>query len=595
MKVALAQLNYIVGDIRGNSELILESVAKSTAAGADLVVFSELAICGYPPLDLLERGTFVESCISGIHEIAANIPPETGVILGGPEFNPNAEGKLLYNSAWFLLNGKVQQTVRKSLLPTYDIFDEYRYFEPNREFDIVAFRGKKIALTICEDLWDDQPVEHRFSRSRLYTRHPLEEMMKFKPDLVVNIAASPFAAGRMEIKKQIFVKKALKHRLPVLMINQVGANTELIFEGGSLAVASDGSIYKQLALFQEDFVIINAAELTGVGNVAKGREAGESTGTGAGNSAGESTGTVNNDNTVEIGSEREGATQANTLEGAYNRIALINDGLALGIRDYFHKSGFRKATLGLSGGIDSAVTLAIAVQALGNANLHVLLMPSQYSSGHSISDSEEMARNLQVSYDIISISEIFNLYREALQPVFGDRPEDIAEENIQSRIRGTLLMGLSNKLGHILLNTSNKSETSVGYGTLYGDMAGGLSVLGDVYKIDVYALARYINRDREIIPQNIIDKPPSAELRPGQKDADSLPAYEVLDRILALYIEKQWSAEQIAGEGFEPGLVKRVIRMVNVNEYKRYQTPPILRISSKAFGVGRRIPIVGRY
>jgi NAD+ synthase (glutamine-hydrolysing) len=585
MKVALAQRNYIVGDIRGNSELILEHVSKAAAAGAELVVFSELAICGYPPLDLLERGTFVESCISGIHELAANIPPETGVIIGGPEFNHNAEGKLLFNSAWFLLNGNVQQTVRKSLLPTYDIFDEYRYFEPNREFDILAFRGKKIALTICEDLWDDQPVENRFSRSRLYTRHPLEEMMKFGPDFVVNIAASPFAAGRMEVKKQIFSKKAIKHHLPLFMVNQVGANTELIFEGGSLAVAADGSIYKQLALFQEDFAIIDTGELTGVGNAAKGREAGESI------STSKSTGTVKNGNTVEIGSEREGGGQ----EGAYNRIALINDGLALGIRDYFQKSGFRKATLGLSGGIDSAVTLAIAVQALGNENLHVLLMPSQYSSGHSISDSEEMARNLQVSYDIISIREIFDLYREALQPVFGDRPEDLAEENIQSRIRGTLLMGLSNKLGHILLNTSNKSETAVGYGTLYGDMAGGLSVLGDVYKIDVYALARYINRDREIIPQNIIDKPPSAELRPGQKDIDSLPAYEVLDRMLELYIEKQWSAEQIAGEGFEPDLVKRVLRMVNVNEYKRYQTPPILRISSKAFGVGRRIPIVGRY
>jgi NAD+ synthase (glutamine-hydrolysing) len=564
MKVALAQRNYIVGDIEGNSRLILESVEKAAAAGAELVVFSELAICGYPPLDLLERGSFVESCISGIHALAASIPAETGVIVGGPEFNHNPEGKLLFNSAWFLLNGKVTQTVRKSLLPTYDIFDEYRYFEPNREFDIVNFRGKKIALTVCEDLWDDQPMESRFSRSRLYTRHPLEEMMKFGPDFVVNIAASPFAAGRMEVKKQIFAKKAVKHGLPVIMVNQVGANTELIFEGGSLAVADDGTICKQLALFGEDSAIVDTNDL----HLRQ-------------KSSDQSNGKV--------------GTPATGQKDHYDRIALINDGLALGIRDYFHKSGFRKATLGLSGGIDSAVTLAIAVQALGHQNLHVLLMPSQYSSGHSISDSGEMARNLQVSYDIIPINDIFNLYREALQPVFADRPEDVAEENIQSRIRGTLLMGLSNKLGHILLNTSNKSETAVGYGTLYGDMAGGLSVLGDVYKVDVYALARYINRDREIIPENIINKPPSAELRPGQKDADSLPEYEILDRILELYIEKQWSAEQIAGEGFEPDLVKRVIRMVNMNEYKRYQTPPILRISSKAFGVGRRIPIVGRY
>ncbi|MDT8431437.1 MAG: NAD+ synthase [Bacteroidales bacterium] len=588
MKVALAQCNYIVGDITGNSKLILEYVEKAATGGSDLVIFSELAICGYPPLDLLERGSFVESCIEGIHEIAANISAETGVIVGGPEFNSNEEGKLLFNSAWFLLNGKVKQTVRKSLLPTYDIFDEYRYFEPNRQFDILEFRGNKIALTICEDLWDDQPAENRFSRSRLYTRHPLEEMMKFNPDFVVNIAASPFAAGRMEIKKQIFSKKATKHHLPVLMVNQVGANTELIFEGGSLAVAADGSIYKQLALFEEDFAILDTEELIADGAGTKEGEAAEGSGTGERLGAGKS------DITDENGYKEKVAGQT-TVRATDNRIALINDGLALGVRDYFSKSGFRKATLGLSGGIDSAVTLAIAVQALGNKHLHVLLMPSQYSSDHSISDSEKMARNLQVSYDIIPIRDIFDLYRKALQPVFGDRQEDIAEENIQSRIRGTLLMGLSNKLGHILLNTSNKSETAVGYGTLYGDMAGGLSVLGDVYKVDVYALANYINRDREIIPQNIIDKPPSAELRPDQKDADSLPEYEILDSILELYIGKQWPEEQIAREGFEPDLVKKVIRMVNMSEYKRYQTPPILRISSKAFGVGRRIPIVGRY
>ncbi len=559
MKIALAQLNFIVGDISGNRELITKYVEKATKQGVDLVIFSELAICGYPPLDLLERRSFVESCIEGIHELAAKIPVETGVILGGPEFNDNEEGKLLFNSAWFLCNGTVKQTVRKSLLPTYDIFDEYRYFEPNREFDILEFRGKKIALTVCEDLWDDQPVEHQFSRSRLYTRHPLEEMIRFEPDFVVNIAASPFAASRMEVKKQIFTKKALKHRLPVLMVNQVGANTELIFEGGSLAVAGDGHIYKQLALFEEDFAILDTDEL------------------------------------IESGDQSGTDEQAPPQAGDDDRIALINDGLALGVRDYFHKSGFRKATLGLSGGIDSAVTLAIAVQALGNENLHVLLMPSQYSSGHSVSDSEQMARNLQVSYDIVSIKDIFDLYRKALQPVFGNRPEDITEENIQSRIRGTLLMALSNKLGHILLNTSNKSETAVGYGTLYGDMAGGLSVLGDVYKVDVYALARYINRDREIIPENIISKPPSAELKPDQKDSDSLPDYKILDTVLHRYIEKQWSVDQIAGEGFDPELVKKIVRMVNVNEYKRYQTPPILRISSKAFGVGRRIPIVGRY
>lgn len=589
MKIALAQLNFIVGDISGNRELITKYVEKATKQGVDLVIFSELAICGYPPLDLLERRSFVESCIEGIHDLAAKIPAETGVIVGGPEFNDNEEGKLLFNSAWFLYNGTVKQTVRKSLLPTYDIFDEYRYFEPNREFDILEFRGKKIALTVCEDLWDDQPVEHQFSRSRLYTRHPLEEMMRFEPDFVVNIAASPFAASRMEVKKQIFTKKALKHGVPVLMVNQVGANTELIFEGGSLAVTGDGRIYKQLALFEEDFAILDTDKLTGSG------EGHEGSTTVVNDIAGNSNIEVGRNNKDERDDPGESAVQTPPQASDDDRIALINDGLALGVRDYFHKSGFRKATLGLSGGIDSAVTLAIAVQALGNENLHVLLMPSQYSSGHSVSDSEQMARNLQVSYDIVSIRDIFDLYRKALQPVFGNRPEDITEENIQSRIRGTLLMALSNKMGHILLNTSNKSETAVGYGTLYGDMAGGLSVLGDVYKVDVYALARYINRDREIIPENIISKPPSAELKPDQKDSDSLPDYKILDTVLQRYIEKQWSVDQIAGEGIEPELVKKIIRMVNVNEYKRYQTPPILRISSKAFGVGRRIPIVGRY
>lgn len=590
MKVALAQLNYIVGDISGNSELIKTHVEKAAKQGATLVIFSELSICGYPPLDLLERETFVESCITGIHELAAALPENIGVIVGGPEFNDKPEGKLLFNSAWFLLNGNVRQTVRKSLLPTYDIFDEYRYFEPNREFNIVEFGGMKIALTICEDLWDDQPVEHRFSRSRLYTRHPLEEMMRFKPDFVVNIAASPFAASRMEVKKEIFIKKAQKHRLPVLMVNQVGANTELIFEGGSLAVADDGSIREHLSLFEEDLVLLDTDDLNGYQPVA---DPGVGPGDGPGNNNSQQD--AKNDGAAEKRGDDESSEKVLSPKDRDDRIAMINDALVLGIKDYFQKSGFRNATLGLSGGIDSAVTLAIAVQALGNEHLHVLLMPSQYSSGHSISDSEQMARNLGVQYDILSIKEIFDLYREALQPVFGDRPEDIAEENIQSRIRGTLLMALSNKLGHILLNTSNKSETAVGYGTLYGDMAGGLSVLGDVYKVDVYALARYINRDRELIPENIITKPPSAELRPDQRDSDSLPEYELLDRVLQLYIEKQWSAEQIAAEGYDSGLVKKIVRMVNVNEYKRYQTPPILRISSKAFGVGRRIPIVGRY
>jgi NAD+ synthase (glutamine-hydrolysing) len=551
MKIALAQLNYIVGDIEGNSKKILHSIRNLQEEGADLVIFSELAICGYPPLDLLERGTFVESCVSAIEEIARRVNGDTGVIVGGPEFNRNEEGKLLYNSAWFLYKGKTEQVFRKSLLPTYDIFDEYRYFEPNREFSILEFKGKRIAITICEDLWDDQPMENRFSRNRLYTRRPLEQMMKHVPECVVNIAASPFSSKKMEVKRHIFTNKAKKHNVPVFMVNQVGANTELIFEGGSIIASPDGSVYRQLSFFKEDHFMAELGDVVAQKNKNK--------------------------------------------EQAFDRIGMIHEALTLGISDYFNKSGFSKATLGLSGGIDSAVTLAVAGNALGNENLYVLLMPSQYSSGHSVSDSVAMAEKMGVKYDILSIQNIFNLTREVLQPVFGDKQENVAEENIQSRIRATLLMALSNKHGHILLNTSNKSETAVGYGTLYGDMAGGLSVLGDVYKTDVYALAHYINRENEIIPGNIISKPPSAELKPGQFDSDSLPAYEILDEILELYIEKQLSAGQIIEEGFEKTVVERTIRMVNINEYKRYQTPPILRISSKAFGVGRRIPIVGRY
>lgn len=551
MKIALAQLNYLVGDFEYNRTLILEKVLKASKSGIDLIVFSELSICGYPPLDLLERKIFIDQSTKTILKLSAEIPKNIGVLIGAPEINKQDKGKLLFNSAYFILNGEVKDIFRKSLLPTYDIFDEYRYFEPNKEFRILEFNGKKIAVTICEDLWDDQPAETNFSRSRLYTTNPMKELMKFKPDFIVNLAASPFAFGRQGIKRNIFTDKAKKHEIPVFMVNQTGANTELIFEGGSLAVSASGSVANQMNFFEEDY--------------------------------------------VELELDKVKTFHSETQPELPDRIKLMHDALVMGTRDYFRKSGFSKATLGLSGGIDSAVTLAIAARALGSENLHVLLMPSQYSSGHSVSDSEEMVKTLGVSYDIIPIKELFNLYRDTMKPVFGARAEDLTEENIQSRIRGTLLMALSNKLGHILLNTSNKSETAVGYGTLYGDMAGGLSVLGDVYKTDVYSLARYINSSKEIIPENIISKPPSAELRPDQKDSDSLPDYDILDAILEKYIEKQMSHDDIIADGFDPDIVKRVIRLVNNNEYKRYQTPPILRISSKAFGVGRRIPLVAKY
>jgi len=551
MKIALAQLNYTIGDFENNMAAIRRSVTKAREGGADLLVFSELAVCGYPPLDLLERKDFTRRCLDEVEKLASETDERMGILIGSPDFNPHGEGKMLFNAAFFLHNGSIREVFHKTLLPTYDIFDEYRHFQPSAEFRLLHFAGKKIAVTICEDLWDEQPFESSWARSRLYTVSPMDELAKLSPDFIINIAASPFSHTKQEIKQSIFTGKARKHGIPVLYCNQVGAQTELIFEGGSMAVNASGEVVRRLHFFEEDFAIVGLDEL--------------------------------------------GASPEKKTPALPDRIGLVHAALVCGIKDYFGKSGLSKATLGLSGGIDSAVTLALAAEALGSRNLHVLLLPSQYSSGHSVSDSVEMADGLGVKYDIIPIRDIFELYKKELRPVFGDRPEDLAEENIQARIRGTLLMALSNKLGHILLNTSNKSETAVGYGTLYGDMSGGLSVLGDLYKTDVYRLAEHINRQREIIPQNILTKAPSAELRPDQKDSDSLPEYSLLDEVLEFYIEKQMSAEEIIEKGYNPELIKKIIRLVNFNEYKRYQTPPILRISSKAFGVGRRVPLVGKY
>jgi len=550
MRIALAQLDYHIGNFAENTGNIVLAIENARQSGAELVVFSELSVCGYPPLDLLERRDFIQQCIDEIHKIA-RICDTIGVIIGGPSFNTASEGKMLFNSAYFLYGGEVKQIVNKSLLPTYDIFDEYRYFEPNRVFSLLPFKNKKIALTICEDLWDDQPVENEFARSRLYTRHPLEELCKLEPDLVINIAASPFSHTRMDLKKGIFIDKAKKHSLPVIYVNQVGAQTQLIFEGGSMAIDCKGRIIAQLDYFSPEIKIVDTDDLDG--------------------------------------SHKKDASKPK------DRIGMVHDALVTGIKGYFRKTNFSKAVLGLSGGIDSAITLVLAARALGKDNVHAILMPSGFSSGHSVSDSVELANNLGISYDIIKIEDLFQLFNHSLSPLFEGCTFDITEENLQSRIRCVLLMAFSNKFGHILLNTSNKSEAAVGYGTLYGDMSGGLSVLGDVYKTDVFLLAKYINAKKDVIPVNILLKPPSAELRPDQKDSDSLPEYTILDRVLEEYIEHQKTNDEIVAMGFEKSLVTRIIRMVNTNEYKRYQTPPILRISSKAFGGGRRLPLVAKY
>jgi NAD+ synthase (glutamine-hydrolysing) len=549
MKIAIAQLNYHIGNFDLAFENITSEIKKAKSNLVDLIVFSELAICGYPPHDLLEQKDFIDHSIDTINRIALECD-SIAAILGGPSLNTKSRGKRLFNSAYFLNNGKVEKLFHKTLLPTYDVFDEYRYFEPNDSFEILEFKGHKIAITICEDLWDKQPTNISFAKEKIYQKVPLEELSKQNPEFVINISASPFSYNQEKNREQILIRNAQKYNVPIIYANQVGAQTELIFDGASLLISAEGTIIQKLKIFEEDYFEFDHE-------------------------------TLFSSKFVE--------------DQEINKIQRIHDALILGIRDYFHKTGFTKATLGLSGGIDSAVTVVLAARALGNENIRVLLMPSKYSSDHSVNDAVDLANNLDIQYDIVKIHHMVESFNAGLDDIFKDCKEDIAEENIQARIRGTLMMALSNKFGHILLNTSNKSEAAVGYGTLYGDMNGGLSVLGDVYKTDVFALARYINNEKEIIPENTITKPPSAELKPDQVDQDSLPEYDLLDSILFEYIELKKSESEIVDLGYDEKLVKRVIRLVNMNEYKRFQTPPILRVSSKAFGFGRRMPLVAKY
>ncbi|SHF67464.1 NH(3)-dependent NAD(+) synthetase [Mariniphaga anaerophila] len=547
MKVALAQLNYIIGDFDGNAAKMIETIERAKTEGADLVVFSELSVTGYYPHDLLEKKEFIrkaEETVKRIAEACCGI----AAIVGAPRINENDRGKTLFNSAFFLADGGVRSVHNKTLLPTYDIFDEYRHFEPNRDFNVVEYQNERIAITICEDLWDEQPTANEFGKNKLYQVSPMEELAKLNPDFVVNISASPFSYNQENWRKDVLVNKAKKFSLPIFYVNQTGAQTELIFDGGSVFIDKSGEIVKELNYFEEDYLIVDTAN-----------------------------------------------PGARKLQPETNHIEKIHDALVLGIRDYFLKMGFRQATLGLSGGIDSAVTLVLAERALGAENVRVLLLPSKYSSDHSVEDARQLAENLEIRYDVVNIQKAVDAFENELAPQFKGTASGIAEENIQARARGIYLMAISNKFGHILLNTTNKSECAVGYGTLYGDMNGGLAVLGDVYKTDVFAMARFMNKEREIIPENTIVKPPSAELRPDQKDTDSLPEYAVLDEILFSFIEQNLSPAEIVNKGFDPEMVKKVIRMVNTNEYKRFQAAPILRVSSKAFGFGRKMPLVARY
>ena len=546
MRIALAQNNYHIGNFDFNTQKIIQSIREAKEQGADLVVFAELSVCGYPSADLLEYDEYIDRCYTAINEIAGHCHG-IAAIVGGPDRNTNPTGKNLFNAAFFLEEGKVKQIYHKGLLPDYNIFDEYRYFEPAKEFNIIEYKGKRIALTICEDIWN-------LTHKPMYPDNPMDTLIKQQPDFMVNIGASPFAWERTNERRTMFSQNSKKYKLPLFYVNQVGAQTELVFDGGSMVINAKGEILRELENFKEDLQVFNLETL--------------------GNMHGE-----------------KPASEPDTA----NKTTNIYQALVLGVKDYFGKMGFEKAILGLSGGIDSAVTMVIAAHALGAKNVLGVLMPGPFSSDHSVTDARHLAENLGCPYHTLSVSETTQTFEKNLKPFFGDLPFNIAEENIQARARAVYLMALSNKFGHMLLNTSNKSEAAVGYGTLYGDMCGGLSVLGDVYKTDVFKLAQYINREQEIIPVNSIIKPPSAELRPDQKDSDSLPEYDILDELLYQYIEEQKGPEELINDGFDKSLVQRVLKLVNNSEYKRFQTAPILRVSRKAFGGGRKMPLVARY
>ena len=543
MKLALGQINPTVGDFAGNAAKIIEYSTRARAQGAGLILFPELSVCGYPPRDLVERTSFV----THNREAAEHIASETrgiAVICGLVTPAQADTGKSVMNSAALLRDGEIRFVQSKMLLPTYDVFDELRNFAPARHQELLPFCGKQMALTICEDAWNDK----HFWPRQLYSVDPMEALVKAGGNFVLNISASPFWAGKRELRQEMLATIARTDRVPVAFVNQVGGNDSLVFDGSSLVFDREGRVIARGKSFAEDLIFFDSDSLTG-------------------------------DLHEQISGEE----------------ASIYAALVLGTRDYIVKCGFKKAIVGLSGGIDSALTAAIAVDAIGAENLIGVGMPSEYSSEGSITDARQLAQNLGVRFEILPIGDILRTFKETLARVFRGKKEDVTEENIQSRIRGSLLMAMSNKFGALVLSTGNKSELGVGYCTLYGDMAGGLAVIADVPKTLVYRLSRYVNSRKPLIPQSSLEKPPSAELRPDQKDTDSLPPYDVLDAILEDYVEQSHSAEDIAREhGFDLPLVKSVIRMVERNEYKRQQAAPGIKISPKAFGYGRRFPIAAK-
>lgn len=548
MHIAIAQLNYHVGNLKHNSEKILAALHEGKSRGVDLMVFAEMALTGYPAKDLWVQPDFVREVEQALDRIAVSC---VGIacLIGVPLPNRTGKGKPLFNAAVLLYDGRIQASASKGLIPDYDVFDEFRYFQPNEDFSCMEFQGLKLAVTVCEDLWYEHDHPERQS---LYIQDPMEQLRSEEPDLLINIAASPFAVGHAESRQMIMHGHTLKSGLPLIYVNQVGAHADLIFDGRSMLWSADGKLLSELAAFKEEIVYFHFEK-----------------------------GALIRDEDTEA--------KVDLVD-----MALVHQALLLGIRDYFQKSGFKKAILGLSGGLDSAVVAALAIEALGAKNVLAVLMPSEYSSDHSLKDAWDLVENTGCESLLIPINQPVTAFEQVLSPAFAGRKPDTTEENIQARSRGLILMALSNKLGHVLLNTSNKSEAAVGYGTLYGDMSGAISVIGDLFKTDVYRLADYMNREQEIIPINTIRKPPSAELRPDQKDSDSLPDYPYLDAVLRAYVEENRSIQDIKAEWGDPLQVDRIIGMVDRAEFKRYQTPPTLRVSNKAFGPGRLMPLVMR-
>jgi len=541
MKIAFAQINTTVGDFAGNAARLREACKRGAALGAELVLAPELAITGYPPRDLLLKSGFIEGSLAALAELAADIG-DTALVVGHVGLNADPPGRPATNAVSLLHRGKVVATRTKSLLPTYDVFDEARYFEPATENTPVDFNGHSLGLTVCEDVWNDED----FWCDRRYRANPVEALVEQGAEFILNVSASPWHLGKHQMRADMLASLSAKVARPLLYCNAVGGNDELIFDGGSLALNAKGQPIAQGKFFAEDLVMVD--------------------------------------------------TEASPIElSTPEDEALLHDALVLGVRDYLGKCGFRSAVIGLSGGIDSAVTAVLAVAALGKENVRGVALPSQYSSAGSLDDAQALAENLGIQYDVIPIETGFETAKQSLAPVFGDRPEDVTEENMQARLRGLLLMAMSNKFGSLVLTTGNKSELAVGYCTLYGDMCGGLAVISDVPKTMVYRLARWMNRDGEVIPASTIEKPPSAELRPDQKDEDSLPPYDVLDAILERYVVEGQSAEEIIAADFDADIVRRIARLIDLNEYKRRQAAPGLKVTSKAFGVGRRIPVAQRY